>query len=236
MPPSISRSGAGACTTTPAQARQASFGRRVTSTRNRAGITSSRSDVSWPITVIAPRQQGQAVSSGSSTTSTRGRCAGSRPRPVRRASARLRRSAAERFSASASLAAIDASSSSKASCSCSSGSRSDFRPNCARRSFASRCRSRSFCAVSASRSCANAARSATRASRCATASSRSRRNCSSSACTAPTSPGIPGRIASSPARTTVRILRRRARLGNRPRAREAHPIDPVEQCRELRRR
>src|SRR3954449_10892455 len=90
MPPSISRSGAGACTTTPAQARQASFGRRVTSTRNCAGITSSRSDASWPITIISPRQQGQAVSSGSSTSSTRGRCLGALAAQLRRALLRVR--------------------------------------------------------------------------------------------------------------------------------------------------
>src|SRR5215217_3439302 len=214
MPPGISRSGAGACTTTPAQARQASFGRRVTSTRNRAGITSSRSDVSWPITAIAPRQQGQAVSSGSSTSSTRGRCGGSRPRPVRRASARLRRSSAERFSASASLAAIDAAISSKAKCSCSSGSRSDFRPNCIRVSFAKRCRSRSFCTASASHFSSAA---------------------SSSARSAAGSSG--GVVAWSPAaRIVAPILSSCARRGNPPRGRQPRPIKPVEQRRELRRR
>ena len=41
-PPGTSRAGAGACTTPSAQARQAYLGRRVTSTRNWAGITSSR--------------------------------------------------------------------------------------------------------------------------------------------------------------------------------------------------
>jgi hypothetical protein len=73
MPPSISRVGAGACTTMPAQARQASFGRRVTMTRNCAGITSRRSDVSSPITVILAWQHGHAVSSGDSVTSIRGK-------------------------------------------------------------------------------------------------------------------------------------------------------------------
>ena len=53
MPPSISRAGAGACTTMPVHDRQASFGRLVTITRNCAGITSSRSELSSPITVIA---------------------------------------------------------------------------------------------------------------------------------------------------------------------------------------
>ena len=54
MPPSISRVGAVAWTTTPSQARQAYFGRLVTSTRNCAGSTSSRSAVSAPISTIAP--------------------------------------------------------------------------------------------------------------------------------------------------------------------------------------
>ncbi len=45
-PPSISRAGAGACTTASSHARQAYFGRRVTSTRYCAGITSSRCEVS----------------------------------------------------------------------------------------------------------------------------------------------------------------------------------------------
>src|SRR5271167_300210 len=84
MPPSISRAGAGACTTVPGQARQASFGRRVTITRNCAGTTSSRSEVSSPITVIVARQHGHAVSSGASVTSIRGKCAGSAPRLARR--------------------------------------------------------------------------------------------------------------------------------------------------------
>src|SRR6266545_7636762 len=43
MPFSISRSSAGACTTSPAQTWQAYLGRRVTITLNCAGITSSRS-------------------------------------------------------------------------------------------------------------------------------------------------------------------------------------------------
>src|SRR6516162_2705964 len=41
-PPSIRRDGAGACTTVPGQLRQAYLGRCTTSTRNWAGITSSR--------------------------------------------------------------------------------------------------------------------------------------------------------------------------------------------------
>jgi hypothetical protein len=80
-PPSISRSGAGACTTTPVQARQASLGRLVTSTRNRAGSTSSRSALSAPISTSGPSQQGQVSRSGSSTCLRRGKCAGDwRPR------------------------------------------------------------------------------------------------------------------------------------------------------------
>ena len=78
MPPSISRAGADACTTVPVQARQASFGRLVTITRYCAGITSNRSEVSSPITVMVARQHGHAVSSGASVTSIRGRCAAAR--------------------------------------------------------------------------------------------------------------------------------------------------------------
>src|ERR1700704_5493822 len=91
MPPSISRAGAGACTTMPVHDRQASFGRLVTITRNCAGITSRRSEVSSPIIVMLARQHGHAVSSGASVTSIRGRCAGSAPRLARRLAALLRR-------------------------------------------------------------------------------------------------------------------------------------------------
>ena len=146
MPPSISRAGAGACTTVPAQARQANFGRLVTITRNCAGITSSRSEVSSPITVIGARQHGHAVSSGTSVTSIRGRCAGSAPRLARRLAALSLRSSGSCFSASASSLAIACSRASRPSCSCSSGRRSDLAPNCIRVSFSSRWRSRSFCA------------------------------------------------------------------------------------------
>ena len=69
MPPSIRRAGAGACSTTPGQARQASFGRLVTRTRNWAGITSSRLAVSTPISTNGPWQQGQVVASGGNTCS-----------------------------------------------------------------------------------------------------------------------------------------------------------------------
>ena len=67
-----------------------------------AGTTSSRCERSSPITCIAPPQHGQAVSSGSTTISTRGRCSGSGPRPARRFSERALRSAGSAFSCSAS--------------------------------------------------------------------------------------------------------------------------------------
>jgi hypothetical protein len=69
-------------------------------------MTSSRCERSSPITCIVPPQHGQAVSSGSMTTSTRGRCSGSGPRPARRFSERASRSAGSAFSCSASPAAI----------------------------------------------------------------------------------------------------------------------------------
>ena len=72
----------------PSQARQAYLGRWATITRYCAGITSSRWDVSSPITCMGARQQGQFVSSGAIVTSTRGRWAGSAPRLARRFSAR----------------------------------------------------------------------------------------------------------------------------------------------------
>jgi hypothetical protein len=61
MPPSINRGGAGSCTTVPGHARQASLGRLVTITRYCAGILSSRSELSSPITIIVARQQGRLV-------------------------------------------------------------------------------------------------------------------------------------------------------------------------------
>ncbi len=178
MPPAIRRDGAGACTTTPSHARQASFGRLVPSTRNWAGITSSRSELSWPMTAIAPRQHGQAVSSGASVTSIRGKCAGSAPRLTRRRATRSCLRAGSRCSVSASPCAMACSRLSRPSCSCSSGSRSDRAPNCMRRSCSSRCRSRSFCAASASRSAARWSRSATALSRSAQAASSSARSAS----------------------------------------------------------
>ena len=73
-PPSISRGGAGAWTTTSPQAQQASLGLRVTRTRNRAGITSSRSAQSSPMTAIVPWQHGQAVPSDWICQRSRQRC------------------------------------------------------------------------------------------------------------------------------------------------------------------
>ena len=138
MPPSISRAGAGACTTVPVQARQASFGRLVTITRNCAGITSSRSEVSSPITVMRrPAARARGVL---------GRQRHLDPRQVRRQCASagtplggiVRRSSGSRFSASASSLAIACSRASKPSCSCSSGRRSERGPKCMRLSCSSR--------------------------------------------------------------------------------------------------
>jgi hypothetical protein len=73
MPPSISRAGAAAWTTTSSQAWQAYFGRRTTRTRNCAGTMSSFSPTSSPIRCRSLRQQGQAWSSISTTISMRSR-------------------------------------------------------------------------------------------------------------------------------------------------------------------
>jgi hypothetical protein len=91
-PPSISRAGAGACTIAASQVRHPYFGRRVTITWYCAGTTSSRCERSSPITCIALPQQGQAVSCGSTTTSTRGRYSGNGPRAARRCFERVPRS------------------------------------------------------------------------------------------------------------------------------------------------
>ena len=180
MPPSIKRAGAGCCTTVPGQVRQASFGRLVTITRNWTGITSSRSDVSSPITVIGARQQGHAVSSGASVTSIRGKWAGNAPRFARRLAALSLRNSGSRFSASASSLAIACSRASRPSCSCSSGRRSDLAPNCIRVSFSSKWRSRSFCACKMSRSVTAAFRSAIVASRSANVARTRARNAAAS--------------------------------------------------------
>src|SRR6185437_2617866 len=71
-----------------------------------AGTTSSRCERSSPITCIVPPQHGQAVSSGSTTISTRGRCSGSGPRPARRLCERVWRSAGTAFSCSAAQSVV----------------------------------------------------------------------------------------------------------------------------------
>src|SRR6266576_1871216 len=87
-PPSISRAGAGACMTPSSHDRQAYLGLRVTRTRNCAGTMSSRSLLSSPIRCNSPWQQGQILSSMSTTISIRGKCAGNAPRLPRRLRAR----------------------------------------------------------------------------------------------------------------------------------------------------
>jgi hypothetical protein len=82
-PDLIRCSGAGASTIR-SQARQASLGRCVTITRYWAGITSSRSEVSSPITSIDCWQQGQLVSGGATVSWMRGKWTGSAPRLIRR--------------------------------------------------------------------------------------------------------------------------------------------------------
>ena len=143
----------------PGHARQASLGRLVTITRYWAGILSSRSELSSPITIIVARQQGHALSSGSSVTSIRGRSVGKAAFLLRRVAIRSSRNFGSRFSASASFCAIACSIASRPSCSCSSGRRSDFVPNCMRPSFSSRCCSRSFRSSSMSRSAVIVSRS-----------------------------------------------------------------------------
>ena len=68
MPFLIRRSGAGAWTTAPSQARQPYLGRCVTITWYWAGILSRRCELSSPMTCIAPLQHGQTVLSGSIVT------------------------------------------------------------------------------------------------------------------------------------------------------------------------
>ena len=81
MPPSIRRAGAGACTTTPVQARQASFGRFVTSTRNWAGSRPAAPRCRRRSRPSAP-QHGQAVALRRQHHLDPRRCAGSGPRPA----------------------------------------------------------------------------------------------------------------------------------------------------------
>src|SRR5260370_4484454 len=87
-----------------------------------AGTTSSRFDVSSPITCIGARQHGQLVSSGAIVTSTCGRWAGSAPRSARRLSARWRAPAGSFLSSATSSLAMACSISSIASSSCAESS------------------------------------------------------------------------------------------------------------------
>lgn len=79
-PPGTTCSGAWAYAMPREQRGQAYFGRRVTSTRNWAGITSSRSDTSSLVLIISPQPHGHKVLAGSFTRSMRGRCGGKLPR------------------------------------------------------------------------------------------------------------------------------------------------------------
>ena len=150
MPPSISRAGAGACTTPSSQGRQAYFGRRVTSTRNCAGTMSSRSLLSSPIRCNSPWQQraGLVVDVDDDLN----------PRQMRRqraavgpalASPALSLGRATDLALAASLAAA-CSTSSRPSSIWSSGSVSALRPKRCRCSSLMIWRSRSFCTRSAS--------------------------------------------------------------------------------------
>lgn len=127
-PPSINRAGASACRTPSSHARQAYLGRRVTTTRNCAGTMSSRSLLSSPIWCRSPWQQGQVLASRSTTTSIRGRCAGSAPRLLRRLRARSARPSGAVSSWLASVQAATCWTSSRPSSICSSASDSAFRP------------------------------------------------------------------------------------------------------------
>ena len=158
-PERIRRSGAGPWTTAPQQVRQAYFGRRVTRMRCCAGMTSSRSDFSSPITCIAPPQQEHDVVSGSITTSIRGRCAGS---DLRWPGSDLGRGVVACFSAAACVCALAISRSSSASCSWSGSSRSECRPNCARWNCRMIWRIRSTRRSSSSRSAISASAAARR--------------------------------------------------------------------------
>jgi hypothetical protein len=111
-PPPISRAGAGACMMPSSQARHAYLGRRVTRIRNCAGTRSSRSLLSSPIRCNSPWQQGQVLSSMSTTTSIRGRCVGMAPRLPRRLRARASRPSGALTSCAVSLYAATCSTSS----------------------------------------------------------------------------------------------------------------------------
>ena len=160
MPPSISRAGAGACTTVPTQVRQANFGRLVTMTRSLHW-----DDIEALRTVLADHYHRRPAAR------TRGVLRNQRhlnPRQMGRQGATacsppgciVLAQLGIALLRSASSLAIACSSASRPSCICSSGIRSDFAPNCIRVSFSSRWRSRSFCACKMSRSVTAASRSA----------------------------------------------------------------------------
>ena len=101
MPPSISRAGAGCLHH---GARAGAAGKFRTFGHDHPEL---RGDHIQPLRGVladhrhgSRRQHGQAVSSGASVTSIRGRCAGRAPRLARRLAALSRRSSASRFSAS----------------------------------------------------------------------------------------------------------------------------------------
>ena len=149
-------------------------GRRITFTRSWAGTMSSISLVSSPITCKAPPQQGQLLSSTSTSTSTRGRCAGKAPRLRRRTrGVRGVLFLAATSSCAASAAAAVCSRSSRPSCSWSGSRRSERRPNCPRCSCRIRSRSFSISACAASCSSRMRSRSVRAASRSARTVSRS---------------------------------------------------------------
>ncbi len=136
-PPGISRSGAGACRIVPSHARQAYFGRCVTSWRYWTGMTSRRREVSSPIRCSAPAQQGQAERSGSMVTCTSASASGKDGRPWRRSRVRLSFTASGAvFSASACTSAIFCSRFSSASASWSGSSFSELLPKLRRFSLA----------------------------------------------------------------------------------------------------
>ena len=119
---------------------------------------SSISLVSSPITCRLPPQQGQLLSSMSTRTSTRGRCAGKAPRLRRRTrGGRGVLFLAASSSWAASAAAAVCSRSSRPSCSWSGSRRSERRPNCPRCSC--RIRSRSFSTSACAASCFSRMRS-----------------------------------------------------------------------------
>jgi len=139
-PRGTSHSGAGAwMCEAPSQDRQTYFGRTVTSTRKRAGMTSRRSLRSSPTLTISPQPHGHSVLSGSMICSTRSRCGGRWPLflPDERAFfLRSPRAFSVSLLASASLPSAT-STSSKGRCCWLGWAFSDDAPNLSRRSCAS---------------------------------------------------------------------------------------------------